>query len=159
MGRKRVLNISYGGETFPSGEKIGKDVFENAEGVVILEGNDRGEQASAEYGLKLVLGEEPADEKDPSKDENNEEDGNGGSEDDTQEGTPATEQGDDQQNGGGNVESEDVGNGQQSSGTGDELPEEIQTGDRTQPVLPAAAMVLSLIVIVGTTVMIRKRNN
>ena len=37
--------------------------------------------------------------------------------------------------------------------------EEIQTGDQTQPILPAAAMVLSLIVIAGTTVVIRKRNN
>ena len=145
MGRKRVLNISYGGETFPSGEKIGKDVFENAEGVVILEGNDRGEQASAEYGLKIVLDEEP---KDPTKDENNEETGNGDSGDNTGEGTPVEEDEDNLQN----------------SGTGDESAgknqtEEIQTGDQTQPVLPAAAMLLSLIVIAGTTVVIRKRNN
>ena len=139
------LNISYGDETFPSGEKIGKDVFENAEGVVILEGNDRGEQASAEYGLKIVLDEEP---KDPTKDENNEETGNGDSGDNTGEGTPVEEDEDNLQN----------------SGTGDESAgknqtEEIQTGDQTQPVLPAAAMVLSLIVIAGTTVVIRKRNN
>lgn len=139
------LYISYGGQTFQSGEKIGKDVFENAEGVVILEGNDRGEQASAEYGLKIVLDEEP---KDPTKDENNEETGNGGSGDNTGEGTPVEEDEDNLQN----------------SGTGDESAgknqtEEIQTGDQTQPVLPAAAMVLSLIVIAGTTVVIRKRNN
>ena len=139
------LYISYGGQTFQSGEKIGKDVFENAEGVVILEGNDRGEQASAEYGLKIVLDEEP---KDPTKDENNEETGNGDSGDNTGEGTPVEEDEDNLQN----------------SGTGDESAgknqtEEIQTGDQTQPVLPAAAMVLSLIVIAGTTVVIRKRNN
>lgn len=139
------LYISYGGQTFQSGEKIGKDVFENAEGVVILEGNDRGEQASAEYGLKIVLDEEP---KDPTKDENNEETGNGDSGDNTEEETPVEEDEDNLQN----------------SGTGDESAgknqtEEIQTGDQTQPVLPAAAMVLSLIVIAGTTVMIRKRNN
>ena len=139
------LNISYGNETFPSGEKIGKDVFENAEGVVILEGNDRGEQASAEYGLKIVLDEEP---KDPTKDENNEETGNGDSGDNTEEETPVEEDEDNLQN----------------SGTGDESAgkiqtEEIQTGDQAQPVLPAAAMVLSLIVIAGTTVVIRKRNN
>ena len=139
------LYISYGGQTFQSGEKIGKDVFENAEGVVILEGNDRGEQASAEYGLKIVLDEEP---KDPTKDENNEETGNGDSGDNTGEGTPVEEDEDNLQN----------------SGTGDESAgknqtEEIQTGDQTQPVLPAAAMLLSLIVIAGTTVVIRKRNN
>ena len=142
------LNISYGNETFPSGEKIGKDVFENAEGVVILKGNDRGEQASAEYGLKIVLDEEPADENDPSKDENNEGTGNGDSGDNIGEETPVEEEEDDLQN----------------SGTGDESAgkiqtEEIQTGDQTQPILPAAAMVLSLIVIAGTTVVIRKRNN
>ena len=142
------LNISYGDETFPSGEKIGKDVFENAEGVVILKGNDRGEQASAEYGLKIVLDEEPADENDPSKDENNEGTGNGDSGDNIGEETPVEEEEDDLQN----------------SGTGDESAgkiqtEEIQTGDQTQPILPAAAMVLSLIVIAGTTVVIRKRNN
>lgn len=142
------LNISYGDETFPSGEKIGQDVFENAEGVVILKGNDRGEQASAEYGLKIVLDEEPADENDPSKDENNEGTGNGDSGDNTEEETPVEEEEDDLQN----------------SGTGDESAgkiqtEEIQTGDQTQPILPAAAMVLSLIVIAGTTVVIRKRNN
>lgn len=142
------LNISYGDETFPSGEKIGQDVFENAEGVVILKGNDRGEQASAEYGLKIVLDEEPADENDPSKDENNEGTGNGDSGDNIGEETPVEEEEDDLQN----------------SGTGDESAgkiqtEEIQTGDQTQPILPAAAMVLSLIVIAGTTVVIRKRNN
>lgn len=142
------LYISYGGQTFQSGEKIGKDVFENAEGVVILEGNDRGEQASAEYGLKIVLDEEPADENDPSKDENNEGTGNGDSGDNIGEETPVEEEEDDLQN----------------SGTGDESAgkiqtEEIQTGDQTQPILPAAAMVLSLIVIAGTTVVIRKRNN
>ena len=115
------LNISYGDETFPSGEKIGKDVFENAEGVVILKGNDRGEQASAEYGLKIVLDEET---KDPTKDENNEETGNGDSGDNTEEETPVEEDEDNLQN----------------SGTGDESAgkiqtEEIQTGDQAQPVL------------------------
>ena len=104
------LNISYGDETFPSGEKIGKDVFENAEGVVILKGNDRGEQASAEYGLKIVLDEEPADENDPSKDENNEGTGNGDSGDNIGEETPVEEEEDDLQN---------SGTGDESAGRGD----------------------------------------
>ena len=57
---KSAISIAVAGQTFAEGEKIPVSLFENQAAMLTLQGEDRGEQASADYAFSLKIGDKPA---------------------------------------------------------------------------------------------------
>lgn len=183
-GSGTALSITFEGETFSSGEQIKREVFENREGILTLSGYDRGEQASREYRLMFAIGEASAVDKTALLEKIAEaekisgegytaesyrtlqeaiaaalavaNDENASLEevntalaalDAAVRGLAPTESGEPVF-----VAVNDPGTGSTKTAQG------VKTGDPASPVLPAAALAASLLVIAGTAAVMKKKN-
>lgn len=55
------LTVTFNGKVFDAGEYISKDIFEQADGILTLNGLDRGEKSTRDYNIRILIADKTTD--------------------------------------------------------------------------------------------------